>query len=106
MKFQITFEIILQILSPPITDPPAAILVVGGGQSSVELVDLNNGGAQSCISPVATYFNPKNAAGIWLEDKPTICGGGEYYGSVTDKCFSYDMTEGSWKNSSNLLKTR
>ena len=60
-------------------DPPAALLVVGGGKSSVELVDLTDGGAESCISPVSALNYKSNAAGIWVDDNPTVCGGGDYY---------------------------
>ena len=88
-------------------DPPAAILVVGGGQSNVELVDLTDGGAESCISPVIAPTYLPNAAGIWVDDKPTVCGGGSNYDyTISDKCVSYDMTEGKWIPYTSLPETR
>ena len=89
-------------------DPPAAILVVGGGNADVELVDLTDGGAESCISPVKAANFHRNAAGVWLEDKPTVCGGGDYYGfdSFTDECYSYEMMEGSWIPAGSLSGAR
>ena len=80
-----------------IVEPPSALLIVGGGQSSVELVDLTDGGAESCISPVSAPNFFANAAGIWVDDKPTVCGGGRYYNDyTTDKCVSYNLAEGKW----------
>ena len=91
----------------PKLDPPLALLVVGGGQSSVELVDLTVGGAESCISPVSAPNYLANAAGIWVDDKPTICGGGSYYSYIySDKCLSYDMVEGKWIPYTRLPETR
>ena len=93
---------------PSPLEPPAAILVVGGGNANVELVDLTEGGAESCISPVlATNFR-KNTAGVWVDEKPTVCGGGDYYGddSLSDECYSYEMEDGSWFPVSNLLGIR
>ena len=88
-------------------DPPAALLVVGGGQPTVELVDLTEGGAESCISPVSAVNFFSNAAGIYVDGKPTICGGGSYYSYyTTDKCLSYDMAEGQWVPYSSLPDTR
>lgn len=85
-----------------------AVLVVGGGNADVELVDLTGGGAESCISPVLAKNFRKNAAGVWVDDKPTVCGGGDQYegDSVSEKCFSYDMMAGSWIPFSNLLRKR
>ena len=78
---------------------------MGGGNANVELVDLTEGGAESCISPVlATNFLEK-AAGVWVDEKPTICGG-MYSDSITDKCYSYEMEEGSWVPAGNLIGTR
>ena len=74
----------------------------------MELVDLTEGGAESCISPVkATNFFEKSA-GVWLDDKPTVCGGTTYYAGdkITDKCYSYEMAEGSWVPAGNLLGPR
>ena len=88
-------------------DPPSAILVVGGGVSSVELVDLTDGGAESCISPVSAVNYKKNSAGIWVDNNPTVCGGGDYYSyDYSDKCASYDMADGKWKPYNNLPETR
>ena len=71
-------------------DPPTALLVVGGGVSSVELVDLTDGSGNSCISPVGALNYEKNAAGILVDNNPTVCGGGEYYSyNYSDKCASY-----------------
>ena len=82
-------------------------MVVGGGQSSVELVDLTDGGAESCISPVSAPNYLANAAGIWVDGNPTVCGGGSNYGyTSTDKCVSFDMNEGTWALSGNLPETR
>ena len=82
-------------------------MVVGGGQSSVELVDLTDGGAESCISPVSAPNYLANAAGIWIDDKPTVCGGGTAYGyTSSDKCVSFDMNEGKWIPHSSLPETR
>ena len=91
----------------PKLDPPSALLVVGGGQSSVELVDLTDGGAESCISPVSAPNYLANAAGIWVDDKPTVCGGGNNYDYlISDKCISYDMVEGKWIPYGRLPETR
>ena len=88
-------------------DPPAALLVVGGGKSSVELVDLTDGGAESCISPVRALNFKRNAAEIWVDDNPTMCGGGDYYSyDYSDKCASYDMNEGKWAPYNILPETR
>ena len=90
-----------------IVDPPSALLVVGGGIQSVELIDLTDGGAESCISPVQAPNHQKNAAGLWVDDNPTVCGGGEYYGyESSDKCVSYDMNEGKWFLYNSLPETR
>ena len=74
----------------------------------MELVDLTEGGAESCISPVLAPNFHMNAAGIWMNDKPTVCGGGDSYGfdSFTDMCYSYDMMEGSWVPANHLLGMR
>ena len=73
----------------------------------MELVDLTEGGAESCISPVKAANYHQNAAGVWMDDKPTVCGGGNQYSDyVTDKCYSYEMAEGSWVPASSLLGTR
>ena len=88
-------------------DPPAALLVVGGGKSSVELVDFTDGGAESCISPVSAPNYKKNSAAIWIDDNPTVCGGGDYYSfDDSDKCASYDMNEGKWAPYNILPETR
>ena len=82
-------------------------MVVGGAKADVELVDLTEGGAESCISPVLAVNYFSNAAGIYVDGKPTICGGGSYYGYyTTDKCLSYDMAEGQWVPYSSLPDTR
>ena len=81
--------------------------MVGGGISSVELVDLTDGGAESCISPVIAPNSKSNAAGIWIDDKPTVCGGGDYYSyDYSDKCVSYNMNEGKWVPYNNLPESR
>ena len=91
----------------PTLEPPSALLVVGGGKATVELVDLTDGGAESCISPVSAPNHLENAAGIWVNNKPTVCGGGSMYGyTSTDKCVSFDMNEGKWTLSGNLPETR
>ena len=82
-------------------------MIVGGGQSIVELVDLTDGGAESCLSPVIAPNSLPNAAGIWVDDKPTVCGGGSNNGfTSTDKCVSYDMAEGKWIFYGSLPETR
>ena len=88
-----------------LSDPPAAILVVGGGIANVELVDLTEGGAGSCVSPVIASNYLEKAAGLWLDDKPTVCGG-KNGDTLSDECASYDMTEGSWASVGNLSATR
>ena len=88
-------------------DPPVAILVVGGGDAKVELIDLTEGGAESCISPVEATNYHRNAAGVWVDDKPTVCGGGYLYNAlISDQCYSYEMEEGSWIPVNNLLGPR
>ena len=73
----------------------------------MELVDLTDGGAESCISPVSAPNHLANAAGIWVDGNPTVCGGGTAYGyTSTDKCVSFDMTEGKWIPYSSLPETR
>ena len=73
----------------------------------MELVDLTDGGAESCISPVSAPNYLANAAGIWVDDKPTVCGGGSNYGyTSTDKCVSFDMTDGKWVPYGKLPETR
>ena len=75
--------------------------------SSVELVDLTDGGAESCISPVSALNYKKNSAAIWIDDNPTVCGGGDYYSyDYSDKCASYDMNEGKWTPYNILPETR
>ena len=90
-----------------ILEPPSALLVVGGGITSVELVDLTDGAAESCISPVSAPNYLANSAGIWVDDKPTVCGGGSTNGyTSTDKCVSFDMTDGKWVPYNSLPETR
>ena len=73
----------------------------------MELVDLTDGGAESCISPVSALNYKSNAAGIWVDDNPTMCGGGSYYSyDYSDKCASYDMNEGKWAPYNILPETR
>ena len=91
----------------PQTDPPAAILVVGGATPTVELVDFTDGGAESCVSPVTAINYYRNAAGILVDGKPTICGGGSNYNYYsTDKCISYDLAEGKWLPYTSLPEPR
>ena len=91
----------------PTLEPPSALLVVGGGKATVELVDLTDGGAESCISPVRALNYKKNSAAIWIDDNPTVCGGGDSYSyDYSDKCASYDMNEGKWAPYNILPETR
>ena len=71
----------------------------------MELVDLTEGGAESCISPVLAINFFEKSAGVWLDDKPTVCGG-THGDSITGKCYSYEVAEGSWVAAGNLLGTR
>ena len=88
-------------------DSPAAILIIGGQNAKTEVIDLATGGAESCVSDVLAPHFSENAMGIFVGDKPTICGGGSYYSYIySDKCLSYDMVEGKWIPYTRLPETR
>ena len=59
------------------------------------------------MSPVTAINYYRNAAGILVDGKPTICGGGSNYNYYsTDKCISYDLAEGKWVPYTNLPEPR
>jgi hypothetical protein len=86
---------------------PAAILVLGGDKSEVELIDFTTGGAKSCISTQHAPHSHSKAAGIWIDDKPTICGGGDTFSAtINSDCHSYNLKTGQWNQASSLLVNR
>jgi hypothetical protein len=93
-----------------ILEPPAAILVIGGDSNrQVELVDLSpgGGGRGSCVSPVLSPHQMNDADGIFVDGKPTICGGTDtdFY-LVKNECYSLDLDSGAWNQIESLTETR
>jgi len=97
---------------PPATVPegsPAALLIIGGQNNKTELIDLATGGAESCVSDVLAPHFSENAMGIFVGDKPTICGGWNWLGNPPegyDVCWSLDPITGSWEQFTTLPEIR
>ena len=88
---------------------PAAILIIGGQNNKTEVIDLATGGAESCVSDVLAPHFSENAMGIFVGDKPTICGGWNWLGNPPegyDVCWSLNPLTGAWEQFTNLPEIR
>ena len=88
---------------------PAAILIIGGQNNKTEVIDLATGGAESCVSDVLAPHFSENAMGIFVSDKPTICGGWNWLGNPPegyDVCWSLNPLTGAWEQFTNLPEIR
>ena len=88
---------------------PAALLIIGGQNNKTEVVDLATGGAESCVSDVLAPHFSENAMGIFVGDKPTICGGWNWLAPIPegyDVCWSLDPLTGQWEQFTNLPEIR
>ena len=88
---------------------PAAILIIGGQNNKTEVIDLAIGGAESCVSDVLAPHFSENAMGIFVGDKPTICGGWNWLGNPPegyDVCWSLNPLTGTWEQFTNLPEIR
>ena len=93
----------------PDTGSPAALLIIGGQNNKTELIDLATGDAESCVSDVLAPHFSENAMGIFVGDKPTICGGWNWLGNPPegyDVCWSLDPITGSWEQFTTLPEIR
>ena len=88
---------------------PAAILIIGGQNDTTEVIDLATGGAESCISDFLAPHYSENAMGLFVGEKPTICGGWNWLGNPPEgyvDCWSLNLLTGSWEQFTNLPQIR
>ena len=88
---------------------PAAILIMGGQNDTTEVIDLATAGAESCVSNLLAPHFSENAMGLFVGEKPTICGGWNWLGSPPegyDDCWSLDPATGTWEQFTSLPAIR
>ena len=88
---------------------PAAILIIGGQNDTTEVIDLATGGAESCVSNLLAPHYSENAMGLFVGEKPTICGGWNWLGNPPagyDDCWSLDPATGTWEQFTSLPAIR
>ena len=85
------------------------MLIIGGQNNKTEVIDLATGGAESCVSDVLAPHFSENAMGIFVGDKPTICGGWNWLAPIPegyDVCWSLDPLTGQWEQFTNMPEIR
>ena len=88
---------------------PAAILIMGGQNDTTEVIDLATGGAESCVSNLLAPHYSENAMGLFVGEKPTICGGWNWLGNPPAgyvDCWSLDPATGTWEQFTSLPAIR
>ena len=82
---------------------------MGGQNDTTEVIDLATGGAESCVSNMLAPHYSENAMGIFVGEKPTICGGWNWLASIPEgyvDCWSLDLAAGTWEQFENLPEIR
>lgn len=86
---------------------PTKLIAVGGGKDlsrrTVELVDLSGAG-KSC--QLGSYpYDIINCFGVFLKDQAVVCGGYSQI-AVGNECFTYNVSQQTWKLHSSMLISR
>ncbi len=89
------------------SDTPASILVAGGDFPEVELIDFANNGADSCLAHDHTPHHHRESSAIFVDGKPTICGGGDYWvAGINGECHSFDLHNIAWVKAHPMVVAR